>query len=166
MRIGIILVGVTATAMVALDYTSQRDLRGGNLGLTDYAQDRYTDAKVALGLIPEPQPAPGMGAVIAALAARFGLGSTAERAPVDLADPEAVQAALASGNAAAVAAAAEAEFARVSTALAAAEAGASGAEARVAPAPRKPGQITIGSGSCGERAGAGKFCAVGKATSD
>ncbi len=152
MRIFATVAFVTAGAFVGLDYVSQKQAAGGDLQPTAYFGNRVRDAQVALGLIDKPRGS----AVDAPDAAVSGMASRlagADGAPVDLADPAAVGAAVAGGNTAAIGAAVNAEFAAAAAAL--------DAEAPAAkPAARRPGRITIGSGACGERAG-GKFCAVG-----
>jgi hypothetical protein len=110
----------------------------------------------------------GMAGFLGAAAAALGsVGSmvgmgTASPDPVDLRDPAAVQAAIRSGNTAGIHMAAQAEFNAIAAALETSDSrtgtgipgAASGRQGT------RPGKIKVGVGTCGERAGAGKFCSV------
>jgi hypothetical protein len=115
-------------------------------------------AAAAQPVAAAPQAGGGLMATASGLFARLTGGD--EPPPVDLSDPASVEAALRSGNVEAVGAAAEAQFAAVAAALEAGGATAAAPAAGAKPKSKKPGQITVGSGTCGARAG-GKFCSVG-----
>jgi hypothetical protein len=113
--------------------------------------------KNLVGLEPLP-PAPDPAArAIAAAWLKSWVAPTAE-APTN---PEAAADALAraamAGDVEQAADLAAAEFARVNAAL---QGATEASAAPAAPQPRKPGSIGIGRGTCGDRAGAGKFCSV------
>jgi hypothetical protein len=133
------------------------------------------DGRVAFEAAASPAPPPPAaadGGLWGAAAGLFaGLTGGAPEPEVDLADPAAVEPALRAGNVEVAGRAVEAESGAVAAVLeagAAVPAGAGSDTPDAAPAGiaaasgrGRPGRISLGVGTCGERAGGGKFCAVG-----
>jgi hypothetical protein len=153
MRLTLAFVAVMGASLLGLHYYNT------NAGKPPAERIAFVPYLKGLVGLQEPPPPPDAAARAVAWLKSWTSPGTAA-AP---ADADAIAAALAKGQTGEAAAMAEAEFARVSAVLAAAEAEAEAAEKaeRDERKRRKKGEITLGSGSCGDRAGGGKFCAVG-----
>ena len=154
-RVTAVFGGIVLIALAGLDYASAANSRpdGRPLSVTEHVMDRFAQAKAALGFAPNPAPVRSAGRLMAAIGAALDQttepGHAADTAAPDLA------AVVAAGDPNAIAAMAEGEFAKVA-------AGIEGVAPEVASKPvrAKPGQITVGIGTCAKR-GAGTFCSVG-----
>jgi len=141
--------GIVLMALAGLDYGSAANGRpqGNPLGVTEHVMVRFAQAKVAVGFAPAPASTDAAtGAAMAAL-----IEVDVRLAPTMSAEGQ-IEAALAAAEADAAAPPPEPDGAAAIEGK--------GPAAKDRPARKKPGQITVGVGSC-TKSGAGKFCSVG-----
>lgn len=150
-RVTAVFGGIVLIALAGLDYGAAANSRpeGRSLGVAEHVLDRFAQAKMAMGFAPTPAAAPVTSVGQAMAAIQSTLQPASGETPPDLA------AAVGSGDPEAMAAAVETEFARVAAEI---EGVAPGAAPK--PGRSRPGQITVGIGTCAKR-GAGTFCSVG-----
>jgi hypothetical protein len=150
-RITAVFGGIVLMALVGLDYGAAANGRTPDdpLGVTEHVLIRFAQLKQAVGLAPASAPAGGgladgaVGANTAVLSGTSAPGSAEGQIGAALAAADAKAAASAQNEPDPAAAGKHKDPAP-----------------KDRPARKKPGQITVGIGTCAKRSG-GKFCSVG-----